>query len=273
MYKNYNINQFRDSLLQLAVLLCTFILTACGGGESTISESPNALSKDTSEISSSITNITYRLDVFLPHSYTSDGDALPVIYSGDGQWSSDIYSKALQKKEVQAILVSIHEGPSGRRNIDYLTPGVYNYFEFLTQELIPFIESKYNASSDNRTIVGHSFGGAMSVYSMIIDDTENQYFSNYVAADPIIPDFDKFVIDEDDRYQLSTTMNANFIVTVATIGKSASGIRVYNDLIEHLLNRNYQGLTIQHSDLRVDHGAANLDTFELALTKLFPVEN
>jgi len=268
-----NLNIFNShrasSQIRWLALFTVLTLTACGGGESETTQNPYTMTNNISNISSSITNTNYRLDIYLPESYESDGSALPVIYSSDGQSHSDSYSAALNSHGAQAILVSIHEGPAGRRNIDYLTPGIYKYFEFLTQELIPFIESSYNASSDYRTIVGHSYGGAMSVYAMFIDDIENQYFSNYVAADPSVARYETVLTDENNRYQFSTIMHANLILTGASIGGNATGV---SDFAELMLARNYQGLTIQHSTITTNHARAALDTFKLALIKLFPNE-
>ena len=84
-----------------------------------------------------------------------------MIYTLDGQILYSTYLNALTNLNTNVIMVSIHEGPPGRRDIDYILPGSLTYYDFLIEELIPFIENNYKASSTNRTLFGTSNGGIM----------------------------------------------------------------------------------------------------------------
>jgi predicted alpha/beta superfamily hydrolase len=55
-----------------------------------------------------------------------------------------------------------------------------NFSNFIETELIPFIEKKYPVTNF-RTLIGHSYGGLFTVYSLI---HHPQLFSNYLAIDP-----------------------------------------------------------------------------------------
>lgn len=55
-----------------------------------------------------------------------------------------------------------------------------NFSNFIETELIPYVENKYPVTNF-RTLLGHSYGGLFTVYSLI---HHPQLFSNYVAIDP-----------------------------------------------------------------------------------------
>ncbi|MCE2593270.1 hypothetical protein K6Y31_00345 [Motilimonas cestriensis] len=257
-------------------LLLSTVLLGCGGGNgTTVNEGDNALSQkkpqpynlDSTEIASSITNITYKLDVYVPLDYQAGSAPLPVIYASDGQWRSNSYKGILENSGVSAVLVAIHEGPKGHRNIDYLTPGVYDYYEFLTQELIPFIESEYSVMSANRTLVGHSYGGAMSFYSMLIADPDVAFFNNFVSADPSVADTETLLKLEQERFNLSKTMNSRMILSGAMQGGNGPDVEL---AYAHMLNRKYEGLNITLIKQNVTHDNSANQTFKDALPLLFP---
>jgi len=60
--------------------------------------------------------------------------------------------------------------------------GNSNFISFFEKELMPYIQSKYNASNYN-TLIGHSFGGLMVLNTMM---TKTNLFNSYVAIDPSI---------------------------------------------------------------------------------------
>ncbi|MDO6524692.1 alpha/beta hydrolase-fold protein [Motilimonas sp. 1_MG-2023] len=258
-------------------ILLSAILFGCGGGGggANVNEGDNVLNQkkpqpyklDSTEIASSITNITYKLDIYVPVEYQAGGAPLPVIYASDGQWRSNSYKGILESSGVSAVLVAIHEGPKSRRNIDYLTPGVYDYYEFLTQELIPFVESEYSVLPTNRTLVGHSYGGAMSFYSMLIADPNRSYFDNFVSADPSVADTETLLKLEEERFHLSKKMNSRMILTGAMKGGNGPDVEM---AYAYMQNRKYEGLniTLIKQDVTHDHSADQ--TFKDALPLLFP---
>lgn len=58
--------------------------------------------------------------------------------------------------------------------------GANNFIKFLTQELQPFVNSKY-PTENNSTIVGHSTAGLFVLYSFLHHEAS---FDNYLAIDP-----------------------------------------------------------------------------------------
>lgn len=63
-----------------------------------------------------------------------------------------------------------------------ITGGGPKFLSFLTDELIPFIDSSYS-TSNHRTIIGHSLGGLLAFEALL---RKRDYFNNYIAIDPAL---------------------------------------------------------------------------------------
>ena len=61
-----------------------------------------------------------------------------------------------------------------------ITGGGKAFLDFITSELIPFVDEKY-PTCNHRTLIGHSLGGLI-VFEALLN--YNSYFSNYLAIDP-----------------------------------------------------------------------------------------
>jgi len=78
------------------------------------------------------------------------------------------------------------------------------FLNFITEELIPYIEANY-ATSEHRTIIGHSLGGLIALEALL---RKRDYFNNYIAIDPGLGFADeiymKEVLDTLNHADLST---------------------------------------------------------------------
>ncbi len=153
---------------------------------------------ETFEIQSSILNEKRMIYVYVPQSVwgmdkiTSN---LPVIYvlDGESQFNQtaatvDFLSIATNGNDFipRSIVVGI---PNTNRTRD-LTPrkdekfemsgGGPHFLDFITKELIPYIDSTYQ-TANHSTIIGHSFGGLMTFEALL---KKRDSFDNYIAIDP-----------------------------------------------------------------------------------------
>jgi len=160
-----NNNTLFNSLHSILLIVILISIYGCNSDDNDVFVNEVSLS-----ITSSITDIEYPINVFLPPGYNESNQEFPVVYALDGQVLYDGYAAIMEETGTPVILVSIHEGPSGRRNIDYLYPGATTYFSFLTTELIPLIEESFRASSTNRTLVGVSNGGLMVEIALFFEN-------------------------------------------------------------------------------------------------------
>ena len=72
------------------------------------------------------------------------------------------------------------------------TGGASKFLSFITDELIPHLDSMYNTCR-NRTIIGHSLGGLFVFHALL---NKPEYFDNYLAIDPAIGFSDGIYLDK-----------------------------------------------------------------------------
>lgn len=214
---------------------------------------------------SAITGVEYPFRVYTPVGYESGGAAYPIIYSTDGQWNSAGFSQALAAKGAQAILVCIDQGPGDRRAIDYTLPGARRYFEFLTTELMPAVESVYRVDPDRRGISGLSYGGLFVSTALLLDDPEEPLFRHYLCYDGSFwRDPDLISALESERAAKGGTLNATLFLT-STTGAQGNNNEVtwFQNLLQ---SRGYQGLVIRRlPPYTIHHNDVGQPSFEAAL--------
>ena len=58
---------------------------------------------------------------------------------------------------------------------------INNFYSFLTQNIIPLINLKFNTNTTNNSLIGHSFGGHFAFYCLF---KNNNYFKHFYALSP-----------------------------------------------------------------------------------------
>jgi hypothetical protein len=151
-------------------------------------------------MSSAICHQDYVLDINLPRGYSDTTKTFPVLYLIDAQWDFALVQALFGQQYYDGFVpgIVIVGITWGGKNPDYdkrrafdLTPtdpgksGQYgnapNFLAYIKQELIPFIESKYRVSNNDRALVGSSFGGLFTLYAMF---HETGTFNRYVLTSP-----------------------------------------------------------------------------------------
>lgn len=141
-------------------------------------------------LTSDIIHDNYTIYVYLPQNYSTESfNQLVIGLDGDLRFKTiaSLISKKVQGGNMPpSIFIGIGNG--GQRNRDY-TPTVYedgsggadNFYLFLKDELIPELESRYNIDkSNNKTLIGHSFGGLFTQYVMAKERISNP-FNKFIA--------------------------------------------------------------------------------------------
>ncbi|REG99654.1 alpha/beta hydrolase [Flavobacterium aquicola] len=141
-------------------------------------------------LQSTIHKEDYVIYVYLPQNYSSEPiNQLVIGLDGDFQFNtiSELISNKVQNGSMPpSVFIGIGNGKE--RNRDY-TPTVYekgsggadNFYLFLKEELIPELEARYNIDkSNNKTLIGNSFGGLFTQYVMAKDRLSNP-FDKFVA--------------------------------------------------------------------------------------------
>lgn len=149
--------------------------------------------------------VEYKLYISLPKEYKTTQEKYPVIYLLDADYSFPLAHAITEhlsdrKNLPKVILVGIAYGGElqykKNRTRDY-TPifvadggpgpeyqqysgGGPKFKDFLTQELMPYIQRKYRVA-DNSTLVGHSYGGLFASWIVL---TQPDLFNNYIIVSP-----------------------------------------------------------------------------------------
>tara|TARA_R110002051_G_scaffold290773_1_gene354384 strand:- start:18907 stop:19701 length:795 start_codon:yes stop_codon:yes gene_type:complete len=142
-------------------------------------------------IESTIISDRYPIYVYLPENYATDSsNQLIISLDGDTRFNTiaNIISEKAQNGSIPScIFIAI--GNIKERNRDY-TPTAYahgsggasNFYQFIKDELIPELESRYNIdTTNNKTLIGHSFGGLFTQYVMAQDRISNP-FNKFIAS-------------------------------------------------------------------------------------------
>lgn len=158
--------------------------------------------------------VAYRIYVSLPRDYASSTQRYPVIYTLDADYSFAIAHNVVEHLADRdhlrwAIVIGVgYDGPARyrmNRTRDY-TPthtlkggygpeyqkhsgGGPRFRKFLAEELIPLVDRTYRTTSE-RTLVGHSYGGLFSTWTMLTTDL----FTGYVIVSPSLWYDDDFIL-------------------------------------------------------------------------------
>jgi predicted alpha/beta superfamily hydrolase len=219
------------------------------------------------EFYSTSTDWTYLIHVYLPAGYDATSIEYPVMYQLDGQSRFTPGADVLDEKAKKLVLVSIATVPA-RRPIDYLLPGTYDFYNFLTVELIPFIESRYRIDQNNRTLMGHSLGGSFTGVALLIDQPERNYFKSYIVSDAVFREDQAIQIIAMEQ-QLSTL--AESLPVDLIIGTGLRGNVVSNSGFNALfVDSAYADLNRHYFEFDATHEETFFLTFRRAVDVLFP---
>lgn len=292
--------RFNAVLQSACVWLIVLALTTCAGKPDARKESADTVgSVYSATIDSAQTGAAYPLHIYLPASYASGSATYPVIYATDGdagfppEGRFANFTKILQRRGIEAILVGI--GGTSRRSRDFVLPGARAYHEFLTRELIPFVESHLRADPKRRILSGISLGGVFVVTSLFLEAPATLYFSDYISAEGsfFLP---SFVAQEREFTSTIGTkpIPATLILARAREGNKVqsaqfamSGIKgsassnlslVSNEFTNHaevdsfyrrMTSRHYADLVLIETSFSTDHVGTDNPSFEDAMVRIF----
>ena len=294
---------FRHRARQIAgACLIVSALAACASGAKPREVEEDATANVTvATIDSERTGAVYRLYIYVPESYATATAAYPVIYATDGDAGFPPegrfvnFTKILQRRRTDAILVGI--GGTERRNKDLLLPGAKAYHEFITQEVIPFVESHFRADPRRRILSGISFGGSFVVTALFLEAPDRLFFSHYISAEGsfFLP---SFVAQEQNfsstigtksipatlilaRGSVSSKVpQQQFSAAIATrnnfamanlardFDEATNGAEV-DALYRRMLDRRYADLILIETHFATDHIGTDNPSFEDALIRIF----
>jgi predicted alpha/beta superfamily hydrolase len=128
------------------------------------------------------------------------------------------------------------------QEIDVRTGGAELFLDFISKELIPFVETNYRVSTNERCLGGYSFGGLFSLYAMF---TKPELFTKYYAGSPSIS-FGNRELYKNEELFASThdDLNATLFMTMGGLEDSTYIAEMFH-MTDLLRSRAYPALTIE----------------------------
>ena len=246
------------------VLITAFVLPAQEGNTNKY-HLPNSYEI---EIASEYVDAPIRLYLALPRDYNPE-KKYPVIVSLDAEYSfaliKNITEHFSERNNIPPmIVVSIaYEGAYEdlelyriNRTRDYTpthTPeggygekyqaysgGADKFISFIKSELFPYLSANYGIEENEKTIVGHSYGGLFSTYVLV---TQPELFNNYIIVSPSLWYDDKVIFEFEAEHQ-HEDVNADVFYAVGSYeNQPENGMAMVDDLREFaeiMKKRNYK---------------------------------
>ena len=229
----------------ILVLLILFL-------DNCISQDKKVSLQQTSEtwIESKAVNDKFLIKCFIPENLSKSIDSLPIIFVLDADkcfaMTYDIVKWLIWSREIpKAAIIGIAYGSTDtdwwqKRSRDFavskdkteiwgkfpLAGGGENFKDFLENELIPYIGDEYNLKSENRTIVGLSFGGLISTDILF---SRRYLFQRYIIASPALQWNDREVFErESDFYETNKSIDAIVYSSIGSLDNNLI-IEPWND--------------------------------------------
>ena len=240
---------------------------------------PPATSRVVSDsIASAKTGASYPLEIYLPASYDGSSTRYPIIYAMDGdaifnppgtRFSN--FKDILESRRTQAILVGI--GGTSRREQDYTLPGARAYHDFLTQELVPFIEAKYRADTGKRMLTGLSLSGSMAGIALFLEGAAGSLtFSHFLSFEGAYsyqgPEYENL------EQQMHDALNGRPLPATLILTRCSDPVECnsgpVDSIFRRLQGRVYQGLTVEETTYSTTHTATDIPSFTDSVAKLLP---
>ena len=270
---------FRTTIFVLGILLSQ-MMSACAPQtpkaqtaepQSTIFANVSIPDSQVRQLESAATGRNYDIYVLLPPDYAQNQKQYPVLYVLDGQWDfkllDSIYGGLLYDGFVpEMIIVGItYSGEDADYNalraMDY-TPvhdpfvagsgDASKFFAFLKEQLIPFIESEYQADASQRVLMGSSYGGTFTLYALF---SEPGFFSGYVAASPAVPYGGRFAFKQEAKYASShKDLPARLFLSVGGVEQLRNPVEEFMHILSE---RNYTGLEMETRIIEGERHAGN----------------
>lgn len=240
----------------------------------------------TSWLDSKFVNDKYLIECYIPENISAPIDSLPIIFVLDADMSFgltyDIVRWLRLGREIPDVaIIGIAYGTTQsdwlqKRSRDYsmsqdetelwgkwpLAGGGENFMDFIEKELFPFIAAEYNLISSNKTLVGLSFGGLISMEILF---SKPYLFNGYIVAGPALQWNNREIFYKEEEYaEKNKILDAIVFMSVGSLDDRATSIEPWNDFNNQVLSRGYRDLIYE---INIIENETHFSMFPSALTK------
>jgi predicted alpha/beta superfamily hydrolase len=236
------------------------------------------------KIFSEINKQEYILHINLPRFYDDTTKDYPVVYLLDSQWDFPLVSAIYGEQYYDGflpdlIIVGITWGGKNP-NADILrardftptdihqnnpTGNAEKFLEFISRELIPFIENNYRGSKTDRTLMGSSLGGLFTLYTLF---TQYEIFNKYVLTSPALT-WDNGVLSKyEEKYFIHSDQLP--VRLAMCVGELEGLYPPFQDFVKKLKERNYNNLELFTKVIEgIGHSGSKADGYTRGLQFVF----
>src|SRR5688572_10279841 len=269
--------------LKILPLLLYIVLSAC-------SSEHNAAKKNKSlakfeQVSKSVGD-TFYIDVQLPEAYFDNPKKkYPTLVLIDGNFYFPMMAAVASQYEIAGLLEpSILVGVGYKsfkymdsvRVRDYLYPkslpsdemeadgGGKNFHQYLTEELLPKIDSQYRTDINKRALLGDSFGGYFVLYSLLNQLQNNtNHFQNFISASPTLW-YNNFYLNQLPEELAQSKKQLGIFLSVGDLEDSAWSVKPVRDLAAAMQKYNIEGVEFK---TQIYNHLDHMDVAVLSFTK------
>lgn len=264
---------FRKFTLIAFFVLCTYaFLPATASSQAALGQSLPPVMIKGSEIRTLKSDETGRsYDLYIRRPNGPDGSKYPVLFVLDGQWDFKLLDSVwgglyYDKFVPDMIIVGItYSGKNPNydelRAMDY-TPtqnaavkgsgDAPRFLAFIKNRVMPLVELNYGGDPARRILMGSSYGGLFTLYTML---TEPDLFYGYVAASPAVSYDNNFTFALEKKYaEIHKSLPVRAFVSV---GDQEELTQPVKDWIQVIIGRNYTGLKIESRVIDGERHAGN----------------
>ncbi len=236
-------------------------LSACGGGGGGGDDGSGAAStegrRETRSVRARATGSDYTLNIFVPPDSAGPRSSLPVIYLLDGDSWFETMVGIVQASRRWCIVVGI--ASMGLRQRDFVPAintctsgggGHELYWQFLREQLLPYIQTEVGGDPAQQVLFGHSHGGSFVIYTLFAAAPAAQYFKACMACDASIGCMPAEVTAWEAAYAAThRSLPLRLQLTFASAGNDAANRSFANVLTQ----RRYDNLVLQVQDYQGSH--------------------
>ena len=193
--------------LLIRLLAISVLLSSYGCQSTTKSSAARAGENDSFTLFSTVVKDSFYIQIQVPAEYKdSTAKRYPVVVVLDANFHFPMLAASVHQYEKAGLLpplILIGIGYKSLKHMDslrtrdYLYPaalasdemttigGGEHFRQFIINELLTSVDSTVRTSKQNRSLLGHSFGGYFALYSLLAQTTaKTGEFKNFIAASP-----------------------------------------------------------------------------------------
>ena len=250
-----------EKKVQFVIPLISLFVLSVLASHSLAQEKQELISAERVSIQSIFLGEERVISIYLPDNYEATSQKYPVLYLLDGttHFQHAIAATAFLSRGgiiPQMIVISVHNTD---RNRDFspvhteripTSGGAEKFLNFLSDELIPFINEKYRVS-DFSILMGHSFGGTFAIYSLL---TQPELFNAYIAVSPYLHYADNYLVNESKNLLKSEYNQPTYLYM--TVGNEPDYFKPLEEFSTNVLEKSKEAIDFNYEKMESEDHAS-----------------